>query len=282
MSPRDLTLVSRARAFGGWQETYSHQASSTGTPMKFAVYRPPAIQSRPVPVLYWLSGLTCTEENFVVKAGAQRYAAERGLMLVCPDTSPRGGMVPGESDSWDLGLGAGFYVDATEQPWAPHYSMESYVTKELPALILERFKVIPGAQAIAGHSMGGHGALTLALRHPRLYKSVSAFAPIAAPTRCPWGIKAFTAFLGKDREKWREHDASELVRRAKYKLPLLVDQGLDDQFLKDQLHPELLEDACRAADYPLVLRRHEGYDHSFFFISTFIGEHVAYHAERLA
>jgi S-formylglutathione hydrolase len=275
-----LTLVSRARVFGGWQETHSHQSTATGTPMKFAVYLPPAVERGPVPVLYWLSGLTCTEENFVVKAGAQRCAAERGIAIVCPDTSPRGAMVPGEGDSWDLGLGAGFYVDATESPWAPHYSMETYVTQELPALVEEHFKVT-NQRSLSGHSMGGHGALTLALRHPEKYRSVSAFSPIVAPMRCPWGEKAFSAFLGPHRDRWKEHDSTELVQRAKRKMPLFVDQGLDDKFLKDQLKPELLEEACRAADYPLVLRRHEGYDHSYFFISTFIGDHVAYHAEHL-
>lgn len=281
MSPKDLTLVSRARCFGGWQETHSHQSPVTGTVMKFSIFLPPSAQARPVPVLYWLSGLTCTEENFVVKAGAQRYAAERGIAIVCPDTSPRGAMVPGEADSWDLGLGAGFYVDATQRPWASHYSMETYVTKELPALVEERFKVVPGLRSISGHSMGGHGALTLALRHPELYKSVSAFAPIVAPMRCPWGRKAFTAFLGADQENWRAHDATELVKKAKRKLPLFIDQGLDDKFLKDQLKPELLEEACRLAEHPLVLRRHEGYDHSYFFIATFIGDHIGYHAEHL-
>lgn len=276
-----LKLVSRARIFGGWQEVHSHKSVATGTEMKFSLYLPPAMEHRPVPVLYWLSGLTCTEENFVVKAGAQRYAAERGIAIVCPDTSPRGAGVPGEAESWDLGLGAGFYVDATEKPWAPYYGMESYVVRELPKLIEENFKVVPGVRAISGHSMGGHGALTLALRHPEMYRSVSAFAPIVAPMRCPWGVKAFSAFLGKDREAWKGHDATELVGRAKRKLPLFVDQGLDDKFLKDQLQPELLEEACRVADYPLVLRRHEGYDHSYFFIATFVGDHVAYHAEHL-
>lgn len=250
--------------------------------MKVAVYRPPAIMRQPVPVLYWLSGLTCTEENFVVKAGAQRYAAEHGLMIVCPDTSPRGANVPGEAENWDLGLGAGFYVDATQAPWSPHYNMETYVTRELPALIQESFKVVPGLQSIAGHSMGGHGALTLALRNPGLYKSVSAFSPIASPSRCPWGIKAFTAFFGDDQSVWKQHDASELVLKARRKLPLFVDQGLDDQFLVEQLKPELLEEACRTTGHPLVLRRHEAYDHSYFFISTFIGDHVAYHTGHLS
>lgn len=276
-----LTLVSRARCFGGWQETHSHASTATGTSMSFAIYLPPAIQQRPLPVLYWLSGLTCTEENFFLKSGAQRYAAERGVVIVCPDTSPRGANVPGESDSWDLGLGAGFYVDATEAPWSPHYAMESYVTKELPSLIEDHFKVIPGQRSIAGHSMGGHGALTLALRYPDSYKSVSAFSPIVSPMRCPWGQKAFNAFLGEDFKTWRAHDACELVLKARRKLPLFVDQGLDDKFLQIQLKPELLEDACRRASYPLVLRRHEGYDHSYFFISTFIGEHIAYHAKHL-
>lgn len=276
-----LTFVSRAKCFGGWVETYSHPSSSTGTQMKLAVYRPPQAETRRVPVVYWLSGLTCTEENFMAKAGAQRYAAEHGLMLVAPDTSPRGANLPGEADSWDFGLGAGFYVNATKEPWAKHYRMFEYVAEELPKLVRASFPVLPDREGIMGHSMGGHGALVVALRQPGRFQSVSAFAPIANPSNCPWGVKAFTNYLGDDRRAWAEYDACELIAKARTKVPLLVDQGTDDKFLAEQLKPEALESACERAGYPLTLRRQPGYDHGYYFIASFIGDHIAHHARAL-
>jgi len=266
--------------FGGWQDVYQHRPDVLGCTMKFAVYLPPQAEKEERPVLYWLSGLTCTEQNFVTKAGAQRYAAEKGLVLVAPDTSPRGGDVA-DDEAYDLGQGAGFYLDATQVPWARHYRMYDYVARELPDLIERNFPVT-GARSICGHSMGGHGALTIALKNPGRYRSVSAFAPIGTPSRVPWGQKAFAAYLGKDERSWKAWDASELIAGASERLPLLIDQGEADPFLETQLKPELLEAACRTAGHPLTLRRRPGYDHSYYFIATFIGEHIAHHAAALA
>lgn len=282
----NMTRLSRARCFGGWQEIWQHDSAETRTPMKLSVYLPPAAAEQRCPVVYWLSGLTCTEENFTFKAGAQRYAAELGLILVAPDTSPRGANLPGEDESWDFGSGAGFYIDASAEPWARHYRMESYVAKELPALIKAHFPV-NGRNAIAGHSMGGHGALTLALKYPQQYVSASAFAPIAAPTLCPWGHKAFSNYLGPDQTTWAAHDAHLLIQQSQFqqnptKIPMLVDQGSEDGFLREQLMPQLLEQAATAADYPLSLSYREGYDHSYYFIASFIGEHLHWHSQHLS
>jgi S-formylglutathione hydrolase len=250
--------------------------------MEFAVYEPPAAAAGgPLPVLYWLSGLTCTWANFTEKAGAQRYAAEHGVIIVAPDTSPRGVDIPGEDDSYDFGSGAGFYVDATQAPWAAHYKMYSYITKELPALINANFKVDAARTGIFGHSMGGHGALTIALKNPEHYKSVSAFAPICSPTRCPWGEKALSGYLGADREAWKAYDATELCKSTAWRSPVLVDQGTGDEFLKEQLKPELLSEACSAAGIPLTLRMQDAYDHSYYFMASFMGDHVAHHAKLL-
>ena len=277
-----LERISRRRCFDGWQDRYRHYSDTLGCAMELAVYLPPQAENRAVPVLYWLSGLTCTDENFVTKAGAQRYAAELGLAIVCPDTSPRGTNLPGEHDSYDLGSGAGFYVNATQQPWAPHYRMYDYVLRELPALVEgEPLPIERDNRAISGHSMGGHGALVLALRNPGYYRSVSAFAPIVAPSQVPWGQKAFTAYLGDDREAWAAYDACALIANAAERLPLLIDQGQDDEFLAEQLRPELLEQACERAGHPLTLRRRPGYDHCYFFIATFIGDHLRHHAQAL-
>jgi S-formylglutathione hydrolase len=273
-----LETVSESRCFGGVQGVYSHASEQTGCSMRFSVYRPPQAEAGPVPVLYWLSGLTCTEENFTVKAGAQRYAAEHGLMLVAPDTSPRGVGLPGEDEDYDFGSGAGFYVDATVSPWAAHYRMYGYVTKELPPLILDHFPGDAARQGIFGHSMGGHGALVCALRNPELYKSVSAFAPIVAPTQVPWGRKAFGGYLGPDEAAWRQYDACELIRGGARASEILVGQGTADGFLEEQLRPDLLREACGAAGQPLTLRMQDGYDHSYFFIASFVGDHIAHHA----
>ncbi len=268
--------------FGGTQEVWQHRSDALDCDMRFGVYLPPQARQSRCPVLYWLSGLTCTEQNFITKAGAQRYAAEHGVIVVALDTSPRGENVA-DADSYDLGQGAGFYVNATREPWAAHYRMHDYVVDELPRLIEAHFNATE-ARAISGHSMGGHGALVLALRNPDRYRSVSAFSPIVAPSRVPWGEKALSAYLGEDRSAWRHWDASELVRSAAghaNKPALLVDQGEADEFLATQLQPELLEKACAESGYPLVLRRHAGYDHSYYFITSFIGEHMAHHAAAL-
>jgi len=249
--------------------------------MKFAVYEPPQAKSEPVPVLYFLSGLTATEENFMVKAGAQQFAAKYGVMLVATDTSPRNTGIPGADADWDFGTGAGFYVDATEEPWRAHYRMYSYVTQELPALIAEHFPVKQGRQGIFGHSMGGHGALVCALKNPALYASVSAFSPITAPMRCPWGKKAFTHYLGADQESWRVYDASELILKSPFTQPILIDQGTADSFLETQLMPEVFEEACATVGQSLTLRRQEGYDHGYYFIATFVEDHIRHHAEIL-
>lgn len=276
-----MKTISEHKCFGGVQGYYAHASKEIGLEMKFSVFQPPQAKAGKVPVLYYLAGLTCTEETFAIKAGAQRIAAELGLMLVAPDTSPRGANLPGETDSWDFGAGAGFYVDAIREPWSRHYRMYSYVTNELPALVAGKFPADADRQGIFGHSMGGHGALVCALRNPGQYKSLSAFAPIAAPMRCPWGKKAFKGYLGDDHAAWQEYDASELVRRGRFPGPILVDQGLADKFLSDQLYPELLEAACRDAGQPLTLRRQEGYDHGYFFISTFMEDHLRHHASYL-
>ena len=274
--------VSRNRCFGGMQGVYTHAAETTHCSMRFGVFMPPEAQSARVPVLYWLSGLTCTEDNFIVKAGAQRVAAELGVAIVVPDTSPRGLGYPGEADAYDFGLGAGFYVDATEAPWSEGYRMYSYVTNELPAYVERHFAVVAGRAGIFGHSMGGHGALTIALKNPDRYRSVSAFAPIASPMRCPWGEKALTGYLGSDRGRWREYDATALIADRGWRGPaLLVDQGTSDPFIESQLKPELLRQACEQAGVALDLRLRDGYDHSYFFIATFIEEHLRFHARHL-
>ncbi|WP_369967937.1 S-formylglutathione hydrolase [Stenotrophomonas rhizophila] len=274
-----MERIEHRAAFGGWQDVYQHRSQVLGCEMKVAVYLPPQAATQTLPVLYWLSGLTCTEQNFITKAGAQRYAAEHGVILVAPDTSPRGDDVA-DAEGYDLGKGAGFYLNATEQPWAAHYRMYDYIVDELPALV-EAHLPASGARSISGHSMGGHGALVIALKNPGRYRSVSAFSPIVAPTRVPWGQKAFTAYLGEDRSAWAAWDASELVATAEEKLPLLVDQGGGDEFLDTQLQPQWLQAACTAAGHPLQLRLQPGYDHSYYFISTFIGDHIAHHAKAL-
>ncbi|WP_426664595.1 S-formylglutathione hydrolase [Rhodanobacter aciditrophus] len=274
-----MERIEHRACFGGWQDVYRHDSAVLGCAMNFAVYLPPQAEKERLPVLYWLSGLTCTEQNFIVKAGAQRYAAEHGVIVVVPDTSPRGEDVA-DDPGWDLGQGAGFYLDATVQPWAAHYRMHHYVAAELPALVEAAFPA-NGMRGISGHSMGGHGALTIALRHPGRYRSVSAFAPIAAPAQVPWGQKAFAAYLGPDRAAWARYDATELLRSATERLPLLVDQGGADEFLATQLKPELLREACAQADHPLTLRMHPGYDHSYYFVASFIGEHLAWHARAM-
>lgn len=277
-----LTPVSQNRSFGGVQGVFRHDAAETGCPMRFGLFLPPQAQAGRVPVLYWLSGLSCTEENFVVKAGAQRVAAELGLAIVTPDTSPRGVRNPGDEASYDFGLGAGFYVDATEMPWARNYRMYSYVSAELPRLVAEEFPVDPQRVGIFGHSMGGHGALTVALKNPGKYRSLSAFAPIASPMRCPWGEKALTGYLGADRAAWKAYDSTALVAERGWKgPPILIDQGTKDQFLESQLYPELLQDACARAGVPLELRMRDGYDHSYFFVASFIEDHLRFHARNL-
>jgi S-formylglutathione hydrolase len=280
-----LELLSSHASHGGEQRFYRHASQTIGLSMRFSVYLPPqALQANAnVPALFYLAGLTCTEETFPMKGGAQRFAAQHGIALIAPDTSPRGAGVPGESAAWDFGVGAGFYVDATQEPWAQHYRMYSYVRDELRETVLANLPVDGARLGIFGHSMGGHGALMLALRNPEIYRSVSAFAPIAAPTRCPWGEKAFSGYLGDDREAWQQYDASELVARASRKFTegILVDQGLADQFLAEQLNPDVFEAACQAAGQPLTLRRHAGYDHGYYFISTFIADHLAHHAKVL-
>lgn len=277
----ELKLISEHACFGGVQGFYEHASSAIGLPMKFGVYRPPQAADGPVPVLFWLAGLTCTEETFAIKAGAQQHAAKHGLMLVTPDTSPRHTGNAQADANWDFGHGAGFYVDAIVAPWSRHFRMETYVTQELRELVLANFAARADRIGIFGHSMGGHGALTLALRHPELYRSVSAFAPVAAPSSCPWGIKAFGGYLGFDRKLWAEHDATELVNAGVRLPPLLIDQGLADKFLAEQLHVDAFEAACRRAGQPLELRRHADYDHGYYFIATFVDDHLAHHARSL-
>ena len=271
--------IEHRACFGGWQDVYRHRSEVLGCDMTVGVYLPPQVEQGPCPVLYWLSGLTCTEQNFITKAGAQRYAAEHGIILVAPDTSPRGEDVA-DAEGYDLGKGAGFYVNATQDPWSKHYRMYDYIVDELPAWV-EADPAASDARAISGHSMGGHGALTIALKNPGRYRSVSAFSPIVAPSQVPWGQKALAAYLGEDREAWTQYDASELVKVATEKLPLLIDQGDADEFLDGQLRPQLLQAAAEAAGHPLSLRMQAGHDHSYYFIASFIGEHIAHHAAAL-
>lgn len=277
----NLEIVSEHRCFGGIQGYYRIASREIGLPMRFAVYRPPAAERGPVPVLYFLAGLTCTEETFMVKAGAQRMAAELGLMLVASDTSPRGTGIRGETDDWEFGAGAAFYIDATREPWSRYYRMYSFIAEELPQIIAEHFPALRDRQSLCGHSMGGHGALTIALKNPQRYRSVSAFAPIAAPTRCPWGEKAFTGYLGTQRTAWRDYDASELMRQRTFGRTILIDQGLADKFLSTQLNIDYLEQVCRDVAQPLTVRRHAGYDHGYYFIATFIDDHLRFHAAAL-
>lgn len=286
MTLQALDLLSAHACFGGAQRVYQHASREIGLPMKFSVYLPPqALQGAKRPVLVYLAGLTCNEDTFMTKAGAQRLAAELGLILVAPDTSPRGAQVPGEADAWDFGVGAGFYLDATQTPWAAHWRMESYLMRELLPLLGEHLPMDLERVGIFGHSMGGHGALTLALRHPGGFKSVSAFAPIAAPRQCPWGRKAFSGYLGADESTWLAHDASALMAAQAtppYPGGILIDQGLADKFLlENQLLPEVFEAACAQVGQPLTLRRQPGYDHGYYFIQTFMADHLAHHAQVL-
>jgi S-formylglutathione hydrolase len=269
------------KSFGGWHKQYSHYAKTVNCDMRFAIYLPPQASSdNKVPVMYWLSGLTCTDENFMQKSGALRIAAELGIAIVAPDTSPRGSDVA-DDEGYDLGQGAGFYVNATQAPWHSHYQMYDYVVNELPQLIEANFPVL-AKRSIAGHSMGGHGALTIAMLNPERYSAMSAFSPICNPVNCPWGQKAFTAYLGNDKANWSKHDASELMRQAVKFVPSKVDQGTADSFLSEQLKPEMLAAAAKANDYPLELGLHDGYDHSYYFIASFIEDHLRFHAKHLS
>lgn len=272
--------VSENRSHGGTQGVYKHASAETGTDMTFSVFVPPQAQDRPCPVLWYLSGLTCTHANVTEKGEYRAACAQAGIIFVAPDTSPRGECVA-DDDAYDMGQGAGFYVDATQEPWTPHFRMRSYVERELPALIAEHFPVDMDRQGITGHSMGGHGALTIGLRNPATFRSISAFAPIVSPLNCPWGEKALSGYLGDDRAAWREYDACALIEDGARADALLVDQGTGDQFLEEQLKPQLLADACKDANIPLTLNLRSGYDHSYYFISSFMADHVAWHARRL-
>ena len=276
-----METLSESKCYGGIQRTISHPSDATQTEMRVSIYLPPAAATKSVPVLYFLSGLTCTEENVAAKGGAQRFAAEAGLAFVAPDTSPRGLDLPGEHDDWDFGSGAGFYVNSTEAPWSDHYRMYEYVTEELPRLLSATQPIDTERASITGHSMGGHGALVVGLRNPDRYASISAFAPIVSPTRCPWGERALSAYLGSDRETWAAYDASRLVALAPHPHPILIDQGTADGFLTEQLRPELFESACRESGQSLELRMQEGYDHSYFFIASFMADHVEHAAKAL-
>lgn len=283
-----MEIIASNKSFGGRQLRLRHRSAVLQCEMTLSLYLPPQAErvpaqagNGPIPVLYWLSGLTCNDQNFVTKAGAQRYAAEHGVAIVAPDTSPRGDGVA-DAAGWDLGQGAGFYVNATQAPWAPHFRMYDYIVDELPALLEAEFNLDPARRGIFGHSMGGHGALTIALNNPQRYRSVSAFSPICAPTQCPWGQQAFATYLGSDQAAWLRHDSAALLAARALPYPILVDQGAADEFLAAQLLPEKLEDAARKSGQDLTLRRHDGYDHSYFFIATFIEDHVRFHAEQLS
>lgn len=279
--PTDITSVSRNRSFDGWQNVYRHYSQVLNCQMNFGVYLPPQAESQSCPVLYWLSGLTCTEQNFITKAGAQQYAAKYGLIVVAPDTSPRGCNLPGEEESWDLGTGAGFYVNATQMPWGKHYRMYDYVVSELPQVIAANFPVLSDRRGIFGHSMGGYGALAIALKNPGMFKSISAFAPIVAPSQVPWGQKAFRNYLGDNESDWIGYDPTYLVKLTSERLPILIDQGDADQFLDEQLRPDIFAKVCAEVNHPLTLRKQLGYDHSYYFIASFIGDHFAHHAAAL-
>jgi len=281
MSSIKIEQIGSSKTFGGWTNSYNHPSETCGGEMKFSVFLPPQTDSDPVPVLYWLSGLTCNHENFINKAGAQKYAAEHGIMLIAPDTSPRGAGVVGEDDDYDLGSGAGFYINATVDKWSENYRMEDYIIKELPAIVGSNFPVLEGHESIFGHSMGGHGALTLAFKYPERFRSVSAFSPICAPSRCPWGEKAFSHYLGEDREVWNKHDVNELVQNATLDIPLLIDQGSEDPFLEEELNFELFIKTCKKENQKLKARLQDGYDHSYNFISTFMNEHIQHHSQSL-
>lgn len=278
-----MEQLSSVVSFGGEQRRYQHTSNVLSCAMDFAVYLPPQAAHQPVPIVYWLSGLTCTDENFVTKAGAQRYAAEYGLAIVAPDTSPRGEGVPDDAEqAYDFGLGAGFYVNATQEPWAANYQMYDYVVRELPALLADSdLPLDHSSVGISGHSMGGHGALTIALKNTHSYKSVSAFSPICAPSQCPWGEKALSNYCGENRDEWLQYDTVELVQQATERLPILVDQGDADNFLAEQLKTERLVEASQQCDYPMRIRMQPGYDHSYYFIASFIGEHLQFHAHHL-
>ena len=281
MSNTDLTLLSSTKSFGGWIKRYQHLSNTLDCTMTFSIFLPPRAEAGAVPLLWWLSGLTCTDENFMQKAGAQQLASKLGIAIICPDTSPRGVKIKGEDDAYDFGSGAGFYVNATQKPWNKHYKMYDYIAQELPTLARANFP-LNGKESISGHSMGGHGAIVLALRQPGRYASVSAFAPIVNPSTSPRGQKAFSGYLGDDQQTWAEYDAYALVKKGESKQPLFIDQGDADNYLNDQLRPELLEQICHQRQHPLVLRRQEGYDHSYFFVATFIDEHLRYHAQHLS
>jgi S-formylglutathione hydrolase len=276
-----ITKVADHRAFGGAQQRFRHTSQTLNCDMHFSVFLPPQVDQGHVPVLYWLSGLTCTDENFVQKAGAQRAAAEHGIAIVCPDTSPRGAGIPDDSEgAYDFGLGAGFYLDATQPPWAKHYQMYSYCTRELPEIVAQQFPIDGARVGISGHSMGGHGALTIALKNPDHYTSVSAFAPICAPTQCAWGKKALQGYMG-DATLWERYDTSALIKSGARKLPMRIEQGENDEFLSTQLCLDVLEQVCYEQNYPVDIHRHAGYDHSYFFIASYIDEHIAFHAHHL-
>ncbi|OTA18822.1 S-formylglutathione hydrolase [Xenorhabdus beddingii] len=274
-----MKRIEHHACFRGWQDVYQHESKVLGCQMRFSIFLPPQIKEKRLPVLYWLSGLTCTEQNFITKAGAQRYAAEQGIVVVAPDTSPRGDDIA-DDPAYDLGQGAGFYLNALKHPWSLHYRMYDYVVAELPELIEANFEVTE-IRAISGHSMGGHGAMMIALRNPDRYCSVSAFSPIVAPSQVPWGIKAFSTYLGEDRSAWKQYDSVELIKNAKERLPVLVDQGLNDDFLDEQLRPHLLQAVCDEIGYPVTLNLHPEYDHSYYFIASFIEDHIAHHAKAM-
>ncbi|HTF96855.1 MAG TPA: S-formylglutathione hydrolase [Cellvibrio sp.] len=279
MSNQPIEIAAN-KSFGGWHKRFKHFSHTLNCEMIFAIYLPPQAETENVPLLWWLSGLTCTDENFMQKAGAQKIAAELGIAIICPDTSPRGLNLPGESDSYDFGNGAGFYLNATQEPWKHHYRMYDYITSELPALVNNHFP-LNGKESISGHSMGGHGALVIALRSPEHYQSVSAFAPITNPVNCPWGQKAFSGYLGEDQETWNIYDTCHLITQGTSKQPLFIDQGNADQFLSTQLKPDALQKTCAEYQHPLKLRMHAGYDHSYYFIASFIEDHLRYHAQYL-
>jgi len=281
MSITKIDKIGSSKTFGGFTNMYSHKSEICGGEMKFSVFLPPQSESDLVPTLYWLSGLTCNHENFITKAGAQKYAAKYGIMLICPDTSPRGSGVEGEDVDYDLGSGAGFYINAITEKWSKNYRMEDYIIHELTSIICSNFPVIEGRESIFGHSMGGHGALTLAFKHPGRFSSVSAFSPICAPSQCPWGEKVFSHYLGQDREVWKKHDANELVQISKLEIPILIDQGSDDQFLEKELNFELFKQNCKKQNQELNARLQSGYDHSYNFISTFVGDHIQHHSDFL-